>query len=206
MYKPNDCNMAVIAGTLTEPLETDHMLYGERFYTSKISVPRLSGTVDVLPVTIPERICLELPQKGDMIRVEGQLRSYNKHTESGSRLVITLFCHDIEFLSADDETENHVEITGYICKDAIYRTTPFLREICDIIIAVNRSYNKSDYLPCIAWGRNAAFAKSLSVGTCVRINGRFQSREYLKRFDDGSEELRTAYELSCSSLEEEYVT
>lgn len=202
MHKENDGNKAIIAGRVAQTLTIDHVLFGERFYSTQICVPRLSGTVDILPVTIPERICSKLPEAGDTIRVEGQIRSYNKHTEEKNRLIITLFCHSLEFV---DETvsENRIDINGYICKEAIFRTTPFLREICDIIVAVNRSYNKSDYLPCIAWGRNAVFAKNLQIGTQVKISGRFQSREYVKRLDEQTEEVRTAYEISCSTLEEE---
>lgn len=203
MNKENDKNKAVIAGRIIEPLSVDHVLYGEKFYSTKVSVPRLSGTLDILPVTIPERACPRLIEMGDMVRLTGQLRSYNKHTDSKSRLVITLFCHEAEVFDRDENiSENKIEITGYLCKEAIFRTTPFLREICDIIIAVNRSYNKSDYLPCIAWGRNAAFTKNLPIGTQVSISGRFQSREYIKKTDFG-EETRTAYEISCSTLEAE---
>lgn len=202
MNKENDSNKAILAGRIAQELEVDHVLFGERFYSTKICVPRLSGTVDILPLTIPERACEKLPQVGDTIRAVGQLRSYNKHTESRSKLIITLFCHYIEFTD-EYVSENKIDIKGYLCKEAIFRTTPFLREICDIIIAVNRSYNKSDYLPCIAWGRNAAFAKNLSVGAPITISGRFQSREYVKKIDEKTEEVRTAYEISCSTLEEE---
>ncbi len=202
MHKENDSNKAIIAGRVAESLTVDHVLFGEKFYSTKICVPRLSGTLDILPVTIPERVLERLPKVGDTIRAVGQLRSYNKHTGSKSKLIITVFCHDVEFVD-EDVSENKIEITGYVCKEAIFRTTPFLREICDIIVAVNRSYNKSDYLPCIAWGRNAAFAKNLPVGTQVSINGRFQSREYVKKLDETTEEVRTAYEISCSTLEEE---
>lgn len=171
MYKTNDCNGVCVAGTVSKAPEFDHILYGERFYSLSLSVPRLSGTADILPLTVSDRVCLKLPRIGDKIRVFGQMRSYNKRTESGSKLVITVFSHVLEPMSELDEPQNEVELTGYLCKEAIFRTTPFLREICDILIAVNRSYNKSDYLPCIAWGRNAQFAKGLPVGRKAASDG-----------------------------------
>ncbi|MEG1548593.1 MAG: single-stranded DNA-binding protein [Clostridia bacterium] len=196
-----DTNLVRICGTVIEGAEFDHRLFGETFYVIKVMVPRLSGTTDVLPVTLPGRACTELPEEGDKIHIMGQLRSYNKHTDNGSRLIISVFARTIE--PADDECEAYNEITlsGYLCKPVMLRTTPFLREIGDILLAVNRSYNKSDYLPCIAWGRNARFAADLMVGSHMQLCGRLQSREYQKCLEDGTMVLRTAYEVSCSSLE-----
>ena len=184
---------------LTKPIYT-HELYGEGFYEFMLGVDRLSEYEDKIPITISEKLLKEKKlEVGSGVFLKGQLRSYNKLMEGRSKLILTVFAREIFF---DDATEpsNIIEVSGYICKEPIYRTTPFNREICDILLAVNRAYNKSDYLPCIAWGRNARFIKDCKVGEKVFISGRIQSREYQKKLDDGTAETRVAYEISINKI------
>lgn len=194
-----DSNAVVVCGVMQASPVYDHTLYGEDFYHATLAVPRLSGVVDELPLLIPGRRTV-LPVAGERVCVHGQLRSYKKFTESGSRLIITVFARCLEL--SDDEPKNQVALQGYLCKPAVFRTTPFMREIADILLAVNRPYNKSDYLPCIAWGRNARFAQDIPVGTALHVEGRLQSRLYTKTLEDGTNYDRIAYEVSCSRLEE----
>ena len=200
MLKAGESNTVCLCGVVHEDAEFDHRLYGEAFYTVKLYVARLSGVADLLPVTIPSRVCPRMPEVGEQIRVYGQLRSYNKHTENGNRLVITAFARAYEEATGEIH-QNEVDLTGFLCKPVIFRTTPFMREISDILLAVNRSYSKSDYLPCIAWGRNAHFAKDIPVGARLHVEGRLQSRLYQKTLEDGVVAERTAYEVSCSCIE-----
>ena len=187
-----------------------HEVYGEGFYRFETEVYRLSEASDILPVTISERI-IDMSELsiGTWLYVSGQIRSYNSYVEADRRnkLVLTVFARDIEVLAekTDELTDvnpNDVYLNGYICKPPIYRTTPFGREIADILLAVNRSYNKSDYIPCIAWGRNARFAGKLTVGSNIRVWGRMQSRPYQKRYDNGEVQEKTAYEVSISKIED----
>lgn len=201
MMRANEDNAICVSGMVCEDALLDHELYGEAFYTLQLQVERLSGVADILPVTLPARVFGRLPKQGERIRIFGQLRSYNKNTEGANRLVITVFARAVEALETEELPENSVQLTGFVCKPVIYRTTPFLREIGDILLAVNRSYNKSDYLPCIAWGRNALYARDLPVGCRVKVEGRLQSRCYQKCLADGSIVERTAYEVSCSTVE-----
>ncbi len=194
-------NAICISGRVREDTKLDHQLYGEAFYSLYLDVARLSGVVDTLPVTLPGRICGSLPAAGENWCIHGQLRSYNKHTDTGSRLILTVFARHIEPAPPEEEPWNSVQLTGFLCKPVIYRTTPFMREIGDMLLAVNRSFNKSDYLPCIAWGRNAVLARELDVGSRVRVEGRLQSREYQKCLPDGTIHQRTAYEVSCARVE-----
>ncbi len=196
-----DENVALVSGTVSADVEFDHVLYGEEFFTAKLMIPRLSGAVDIIPITLPGRILAALPQKGDRIRVVGQMRSYNKHTEYGNRLMITVFAKTVELMTENEEPENEIILTGYLCKPVVFRTTPFLREISDMLIAINRPYSKSDYLPCIAWGRNARYTSEIPVGSRLNIRGRLQSRQYQKALGDGNSMERTAYEVSCSAIE-----
>ncbi|HHT86172.1 MAG TPA: single-stranded DNA-binding protein [Clostridiales bacterium] len=197
-----DNNRVIVSGKVVNTPILDHTLYGEEFYTFDISIPRLSGTVDVLPLTVSNRLMgNRLPEVGNHITVKGQLRSYNKQIDGVNRLIITIFAKQFRYEPTDYDYINDIELKGYICKPVIYRTTPFMREIADILIAVNRSYGKSDYLPCIAWGRNAHFAGSLDVGSVVRLEGRVQSRVYQKQLSETEIVERTAYEVSCSILE-----
>ena len=177
-------NMVTISGKVVSNIEFSHEVYGEGFYYFMLDVPRLSESSDRIPVTISERLTskdkLEI---GTIIEVEGQFRSYNSYSNGGNKLVLTVFARDIIFI--DDEKKiknpNQIYLNGYICKKPVYRTTPFGREITDILLAVNRPYNKSDYIPCIAWGRNARFSESCAVGDNIKVWGRIQSRTYQKK-------------------------
>ena len=193
-------NKVFISGEIVTDAEFSHEVYGEGFYEMNVLVKRLSGQGDILPVTVSERLISDKDLKvGVTINALGQFRSYNKLVDGKSKLMLTVFVRELL-----DETmvknPNSIVLTGYICKPPVYRTTPFNREIADILIAVNRSYNKSDYIPCIAWGRNARFAKNLAVGEKIAISGRIQSREYQKKVTDDNVVTLTAYEVSISKL------
>ena len=201
-------NHLVLVGRVTSDKKFSHEIYGESFYIFDLEVARLSGNSDIIPITISERLILEKELEiGDKVAIEGQFRSYNSYENEKNRLILTVFAKDIKYLSEEDEenssekVSNEVTLIGYICKKPIYRQTPFGREISDILLAVNRAYNKSDYIPAIAWGRNARFCQNIEVGTKVKITGRVQSRNYEKKFEDGTTQTRTAYEVSISSLE-----
>ncbi len=203
---PDTNNSISLSGRVTDGPEYSHTIYGEAFFKLVLTVQRLSGTEDKIPVTVSERLLGGIPvEHGMYFHVKGQIRSYNQQTEKGSRLIITVFAREFIPASADETDafayKNEVELFGYICKSVIYRTTPFLREIADVLLAVNRRYGKSDYLPCIAWGRNARYLQDMKVGIGMHVIGRLQSREYKKVFEDGTEEMRTAYEISCSAVE-----
>ena len=193
-------NKVFISGEIVTNAEFSHEVYGEGFYEMNLMVKRLSGQGDILPVTISERLISDRNLKiGDTINALGQFRSYNKLIDGKSKLMLTVFIREL----VDEmvvRNPNSIVLTGYICKPPIYRTTPFNREIADVLIAVNRSYNKSDYIPCIAWGRNARFAKNLAVGEKIAISGRIQSREYQKKVTDDDIKTMTAYEVSISKL------
>ena len=193
-------NKVFISGEIVSEAEFSHEVYGEGFYEMSVMVKRLSGQGDILPVTISERLIADKDLKiGVTINAIGQFRSYNKLVDGKSRLMLTVFVREL----LDDiyfKNPNTIVLSGYICKPPVYRTTPFNREIADLLVAVNRSYNKSDYIPCIAWGRNARFAKNLSVGEKIVISGRIQSREYQKRYSDDDVVVMTAYEVSISKL------
>lgn len=203
-------NQLVLVGKVTSDKRFSHEIYGEKFYIFDLSVPRLSGNADNIPITISERLLLEEDLEiGKNVIIEGQFRSYNSFENERNRLVLTVFAKEIKFAEDQEEefkptkenTSNEVILDGYICKKPIYRKTPFGREIADILLAVNRAYNKSDYIPCIAWGRNARFCENIPVGTEVRIIGRVQSRQYEKKYEDGTSEIKIAYEVSVASLE-----
>lgn len=200
-------NHLLLVGKVTSDKRFSHEIYGESFYIFDLEVSRLSGNSDIIPITISERLIIEKELEiGDKVAIEGQFRSYNSYENEKNRLILTVFAKDIQFLNEEEEetTEkvtNEVTLVGYICKKPIYRQTPFGREISDILLAVNRAYNKSDYIPAIAWGRNARFCQNIEVGTKVKITGRVQSRNYEKKFEDGTTQTRTAYEVSISSLE-----
>lgn len=193
-------NKAFISGEIITEAEFSHEVYGEGFYEMNVLVKRLSGQGDILPVTISERLIADKDLKvGVTINALGQFRSYNKLVDGKSKLMLTLFVRELLDYTPI-KNPNSIVLIGYICKPPVYRTTPFNREIADILIAVNRSYNKSDYIPCIAWGRNARFAKNLAVGEKIAVVGRIQSREYQKRFSDDDIRVMTAYEVSISKL------
>ena len=197
-------NQAQVTGVITDEFTFNHEIYAEKFYTFTLSIPRLSGTDDSVHVMVSERLLSGEDFKvGDCVDIEGQFRSYNSYEDNGdNRLVLTIFAKDIK-KNTDEKNHNPntLYLNGYICKPPIYRTTPFGREITDLLIAVNRSYNKSDYIPVIAWGRNARYAKTLDVGDNVRVWGRIQSRNYQKRISDEEVITKTAYEVSVNRLE-----
>lgn len=195
-YEKN--NLARCSGKVSEEPKFSHLILGEGFYDMKLEVPRLSAESDTIPVTVSERL-LNNVKVGDSVTIDGEFRSYNKLVNGKSKLVLTLFAKELTE-DIDQENSNTISLTGFLCKQPIYRTTPFGREICDCLIAVNRAYNKSDYIPCIAWGRNARFVNSLQVGEKVTLLGRIQSRNYTKKHEDGTDEIKTAYEISISSI------
>lgn len=203
-------NQLILVGRVTSDKRFTHEIYGEKFYIFDLSVPRLSGNADNIPITISERLLYEEDLAiGKNVVIEGQFRSYNSYENERNKLVLTVFAKEIKFAENQEEdfkptkenTSNEVILDGFICKKPIYRKTPFGREIADILLAVNRAYNKSDYIPCIAWGRNARFCENMPVGTEVRIIGRVQSRQYEKKYEDGTSEIKIAYEVSVASLE-----
>lgn len=193
-------NVIHLQGRVNQNLQFGHELFGEQFYVTTVSVPRLSGAEDYLPITLSERLLLDMPVSvGTMLALEGQLRSYNKVVEGAGRLLITAFAQKI-LQGAEDENPNQVQLVGALCKAPSYRTTPFGREIADLMLAVNRSYGKSDYIPCITWGRTARFAANLKIGDKVQLVGRFQSRTYQKQMPDGTVTNKVAYEVSVNRL------
>jgi primosomal replication protein N len=199
-------NYLALIGKIISDKKFSHEIYGETFYIFDLEVPRLSGNEDIIPITISERLIANFDLEiGKMVVIEGQFRSYNSYSNEKNRLVLTVFAKDIMEYEKDEEKEekasNEVVLNGYVCKKPIYRKTPFGREISDILLAVNRAYNKSDYIPCIAWGRNARFCENMEIGTEVKITGRVQSRTYEKKFEDGTSENRVAYEVSIGNLE-----
>lgn len=197
-------NYLVLIGKIISDKTFSHEIYGESFYVFNLEVPRLSGNEDIIPITISERLIANFDLTiGRKVVIEGQFRSYNSYENEKNRLVLTVFAKDIIDYKEEQEenVSNEVVLNGYVCKKPIYRKTPFGREISDILLAVNRAYNKSDYIPCIAWGRNARFCENMEVGTEVKVVGRVQSRTYEKKFEDGRIEQRVAYEVSIGSLE-----
>ena len=206
-------NYLTLVGKVTGEKKFSHEIYGESFYVFNLSIPRLSGNSDIIPITVSERLIKEdTLMEGKKLLVKGQFRSYNSYENEKNRLILTVFAKDIVEVEENNEEEenemvrkdtitNEVVLVGYICKKPIYRQTPFGREISDLLLAVNRAYNKSDYIPCIAWGRNARFCQNLEVGTEVKVVGRVQSRNYEKKHEDGTVETRVAYEVSVGSLE-----
>lgn len=193
-------NSIHLRGHVCQPLQFGHELFGEQFFVTTLRVPRLSGAEDFLPVTLSERLLIDEPiAAGSVLCLDGQLRSYNKVVEGSGRLLITAFAQRL-LPEEDDENPNRVQLTGALCKAPSYRTTPFGREIADLMLAVNRSYGKSDYIPCITWGRTARYAANLKIGDKVQLVGRFQSRNYQKQLPDGTVLNKVAYEVSVSRL------
>ena len=205
MVNYSDNNIITLIGTIVSDKQFSHEVYGEGFYTFDLEVPRLSENSDIIPVTASERILDKNFKVGQKVIIDGQFRSYNNYENEKNKLVLTVFVKDMKEVEeiSEDQNPNEIILDGFICKKPIYRTTPFGREIADILLAVNRAYNKSDYIPCIAWGRNARFCQNMSVGERIKIWGRIQSRLYEKRFEDGTSETRRAYEVSISKLEVE---
>ena len=199
MENPNNRIMA--AGRLEGELRLSHEVMNEPFYAGTLAVKRLSGAVDSLPVTIPGKLlAVSQIERGRLLLMTGQVRSYNKVVDGSGRLMVTLFAQSMSETTEND-TMNRVTLTGVLCKPPIYRSTPFGREICDMMLAVNRAFGKSDYIPCIAWGRNAQYASRFHVGDAIRLTGRLQSREYQKLLENGEYMIRNAYEVSAFTLE-----
>ena len=199
-YLSEKNNKVFISGEIVSDATFSHEVYGEGFYEFSVRVLRLSGQADILPVTVSERL-IESGELsiGKQITALGQFRSYNKLENGKSRLMLTVFIREL-LNECEGKNPNNILLSGYICKPPVYRTTPFNREIADILVAVNSAYNKSDYIPCIAWGRNARFVRNLNVGDRVAISGRIQSREYQKRLSETDVKTMTAYEVSVSKL------
>lgn len=195
-------NRVFLSGTIESEPKFSHESFGEAFYEIELSVKRLSMQSDLIPITISDKLLTKDMTIGSKLAISGQFRSYNKVEDSKSKLMLTVFVREIIEYN-ESMNPNIIEITGYICKEPTYRTTPFKREICDVLIAVNRAYNKSDYLPCIAWGRNARFVKNLQIGKKVNLVGRIQSREYQKKLEDGSVIQKIAYEISINKISDE---
>ena len=197
-------NQVSIVGEIVSDFRFSHEVYGEGFYMVDVAVNRLSNYMDYIPLMISERLIdVNRDYRGQVILVNGQFRSFNRHEEKKNRLILSVFVREVELLDEmqEDIKSNQIFLDGYICKEPIYRKTPLGREIADLLIAVNRSYGKSDYIPCICWGRNARYASSFDVGEHVRVLGRIQSREYVKKLSETETETRVAYEVSVSKLE-----
>ena len=198
-------NRVYIKGEVVSELSYSHEVHGERFYIANICTSRNSGSRDVVPFMVSEKLMsLEHDYNGCVVSINGQFQSYNPHGVGWRKLELFVFVHEVEFLRgefADNRNNNRILLNGVICKEPIYRKTPLGREITDVFLAVNRSYGKADYIPCIVWGRNAIFAARLKVGNVVNIQGRIQSREYVKWLSEEEKEMRIAYEVSASTLE-----
>lgn len=197
-------NQVRVMGEIVSDFTFSHEIFGEGFYMVDVRVERLSESVDVIPVMVSERL-IDVTEdlKGYYVAVNGQFRSYNRHEERKNKLVLSVFAREIEFVDEIEESSktNQIFLDGYICKEPIYRKTPLGREIADLLLAVNRPYGKSDYIPCICWGRNARYASGFMVGERCGVWGRIQSREYVKKLDEENIEKRVAYEVSVSKLE-----
>lgn len=196
-------NLAEVCGVVDDELQFNHEIFGESFYTFTLKIPRLSGTSDKIKVMVSDRLLSDLPLSvGDFVEISGQFRSYNSYENGDNKLILTVFAKDINISDPElSKNPNSLFLNGYVCKEPVYRTTPFGREITDILLAVNRTYNKSDYIPVIAWGRNARYCKGFNVGDNVKVWGRIQSRDYQKRLSDDEVITKTAYEVSVNKLE-----
>lgn len=197
-------NQVSIMGKIATGFTFSHQVFGEGFFVMDLIVKRLSDSEDLIPVMVSERL-VDVTQDyvGEYIEISGQFRSYNRHEEKHNRLVLSVFAREVRFIGQDEDVipTNQIFMDGYICKPPVYRKTPLGREIADVLLAVNRPYGKSDYIPCICWGRNARYASAFTVGGHVLIWGRIQSREYVKKLGENQTERRTAYEVSVSKLE-----
>lgn len=197
-------NQVTISGEIASGFNFSHEIYGEKFYIVDVNVQRISSTCDIVPITVSNRLvdvsndCI-----GKIVSVTGQFRSYNKQDGEKKRLVLSVFAQEFNILGDDEEcnNDNSISLDGYICRIPVYRTTPLGREICDVLVAVNRPYGKSDYIPCVCWGRNARYASTIPVGSHISLVGRIQSRNYQKRISDEVSEDRTAYEVSVGKIE-----
>ena len=198
-----ESNIAELCGAVLSELKFSHKTYGEIFYTFVLGIERRSGYIDEINIMVSERLIFEnSPRINDFVEIKGQVRTYNELSEGRNKLNVVVFAKEICLSESFGYNENYVYLEGFLCKEPIKRTSPLGRDICDLMLAVNRMYNKSDYIPCIAWGRNAGYAESLGVGTKLSIEGRIQSREYRKKLEDGSSEVRKAFEVSIVKIEE----
>ena len=196
-----DNNQVTISGTVVSAFSFSHESYGEKFYTFYVTVARKSGMVDIIPIIVSAHLVdVTKDYSEEYIQINGQFRSYNQQNGDSIKVILSVFAEAVEFVNPNDEDSNIVYLDGYICKAPSYRKTPLGREISDILIAVNRHCGKSDYIPCVSWGRNAKYASTLNVGNRIQIVGRIQSREYVKVLD-GQEITRTAYEVSIGSMD-----
>lgn len=197
-------NQVTIAGEVVSEFVFSHEVYGEHFFVVNIAVCRLSNSYDVIPVMVSERLLdVKNDYRGCILQATGQFRSYNRHEETKNRLVLSVFAREVSFVEDEEQEQNpnFIFLDGYVCKNPVYRKTPLGREIADVLLAVNRPYGKSDYIPCICWGRNARYADQFEVGTHIQIWGRIQSREYQKKIGEDEFEKRIAYEVSVSKME-----
>ena len=198
-----ESNLAELCGAVLSELRFSHKTYGEIFYTFVLGIERRSGYMDEINIMVSERLIFEQTLRvNDYVEIKGQVRTYNEFAEGRNKLNVVVFAKEICISENFGYNENYIYLEGFLCKPPLKRTSPLGRDICDLMLAVNRMYNKSDYIPCIAWGRNAGYAEQLGVGTKLAIEGRIQSREYRKKLDDGTSELRKAYEVSVVKLEE----
>ena len=198
-----ESNIAELCGAVLSDLKFGHKTYGEIFYTFVLGIERRSGYIDEINVMVSERLIFENPPRiNDFVEIKGQIRTYNETFEGRNKLNIVVFAKEISLSENFGYNENYVYLEGYLCKSPLRRTSPLGRDICDLMLAVNRMYNKSDYIPCIAWGRNAGYAESLGIGTKLAVEGRIQSREYKKKLEDGTSEMRKAFEVSIVKIEE----
>jgi primosomal replication protein N len=199
-----DNNQVSIAGEVMSDFTYSHDVFGEGFYLLEVAVSRLSDSFDIIPLMVSERLIdVTRDYKGKQVEVTGQFRSYNRHEGEKNKLVLSVFVREIKVCEENYESQkpNYIFLDGFICKPPVYRKTPLGREIADILLAVNRPYGKSDYIPCISWGRNARYAENFTVGGHLHVWGRIQSREYQKKISETQAEKRTAYEVSVSKLE-----
>lgn len=206
MSREQENNKVALSGEIVSDFEFSHEIFGEGFYTAMLASERLSGQKDIIPIMVSERIVdVEVDWIGANVDISGQFRSYNKHEGNKKHLILSVFATGfgvhIEEFDGDFENKNYISLDGYICKPPVYRKTPLGREITDILLAVNRPYGKTDYLPTIFWGRNARFVSTLPVGQRLKVDGRIQSRTYIKQISKEETEERTAYEVSASKVE-----
>lgn len=202
--KLKENNQVLMRGVISAGFTFSHQVLGEGFYMTEIQVKRLSDAEDRIPVMVSEKL-VDVTQDpvGEYVEIRGQFRSYNKHEEDHNRLILSLFAREISYANEEEEPDhlNKILLDGYICKPPVYRKTPFGREIADVLLAVNRAYDKSDYIPCICWGRNARYVSSFEVGSHLQMEGRIQSRKYVRKLDEENAEERVAYEVSVGRLE-----
>ena len=198
-YEQMNNNRVYLRGKIVSEPTFSHEVFDEKFFEFNLEVPRLSESNDTIPVTISEKLIDKRIKTGNIVTIDGQFRSYNKQADGKSKLVLTVFVRDV-IENDENINPNIIELNGFVCKEPVFRTTPFKREICDILVAVNRAYNKSDYIPCIAWGRNARFVRDIKVGEAVSLVGRIQSREYQKRVSDDEVLTKVAYEISITKI------